>query len=113
VCRRALAIEEKHVGPDHPAAGVVLAHLVVVLERQHRYRDAAQLTARQLAILASSPECVERDTLAQRLGEYAGYLRQQGRTWEADRIEYALVECSPGYAWHVRPEQNWPLSRWN
>lgn len=112
-CRKALAIEEQRLGPEHPAVGVLLALLLVVLERQRRYRDAAEVAGRQLTILAAAPPGDDRDLLARRLGEYACYLRSRGRTWDADCVESALILCSTGYASHVRPERNWPDSWWN
>lgn len=112
-CRKALEIEEKRLGPDHPTVGVVITHVIVACERQGRFREAAELAGRQLAIFSGAPAGTERDHLAIRLCQYAAYLRSQDRTGDADAIESIVIEGSPDYATWLRPEQNWHSSRWN
>ncbi len=48
--RRALAILEKSVGPDHPAIAETLNHLATLFVKTGRWEEAAGLAARARAI---------------------------------------------------------------
>ena len=50
LCRRAIAIGEKAVGPDHPLVGTSLSGLVDVYEAQGNNAEAEPLAQRALAI---------------------------------------------------------------
>ncbi|HEY4374322.1 MAG TPA: CHAT domain-containing tetratricopeptide repeat protein [Burkholderiales bacterium] len=52
--RRALAIQEKHLGPDHPAVAATLNNLAVLLAGRGRYADAEELHKRAIAIAEKS-----------------------------------------------------------
>ena len=52
--RRALAIEEKILGADHPDAALACNNLGVVLQSQNRTAEARALFARALAILRAA-----------------------------------------------------------
>ena len=48
--KRALAIDEKAVGPDHPDVATSLNNLAALYKEQGRYADAEPLYKRALAI---------------------------------------------------------------
>lgn len=48
--RRALAIGEKGLGPDHPGVGATVQNLGILYATQERYREAEPLLKRALAI---------------------------------------------------------------
>jgi len=50
LARRALALREKALGPDHPDVALSLANLGLLYDRQGRYADAEPLYQRSLAI---------------------------------------------------------------
>jgi hypothetical protein len=49
--RRALVIDEKSYGPDHPSVAVCLNNLAQLLQATNRIAEAEPLTCRALAIL--------------------------------------------------------------
>ena len=49
--KRSLAIDEKALGPDHPAVATGLNNLALLYSSQGRYADAEPLHKRSLAIL--------------------------------------------------------------
>jgi tetratricopeptide (TPR) repeat protein len=57
---RALQIVEASLGPDHPRTAVVLSNYAEILNRLERFEEAAQMSARSLAILEneSAPDGV-------------------------------------------------------
>jgi tetratricopeptide (TPR) repeat protein len=50
LCKRALAITEKALGPDHPMVGTRLNTLASLYRSQGRYAEAEQFYQRALAI---------------------------------------------------------------
>ena len=87
--RRALAIFESALGPDHPDTASSLNNLAVLLEGQGRYADAEPLFRRALAIRETALGPDHPDT-ASSLGNLAGLLHDQGRTEEA----FGLVDSA-------------------
>ena len=52
--RRALAIDEQSLGPDHPRVAIRLNNLAQLLQATNRLEDAEPLMRRALAILEAS-----------------------------------------------------------
>ena len=81
--RRALAIREKRLGPDHPDTAQSLNDLAVLLRFQGRYREAEPLLRRALAIHEKAVGPNHPDT-AISLNNLALLLQAQGRYGEAE-----------------------------
>ena len=83
--RRALAVREKALGPDHPDCALSINNLAVVCESQGRYGEAEPLFARAFAInekvLGS-----EHPRTATSLNNLAACYRRQGRYAEAEPL---------------------------
>jgi tetratricopeptide (TPR) repeat protein len=85
--RRALAIWQTTLGPDHPVVALALGHLGLAMRLQGRFADAEPLLRRALAITgrASGPGSGQPD-MADALGQLALLRKDQGRYVEARRL---------------------------
>jgi tetratricopeptide (TPR) repeat protein len=83
--KRALAISEKALGPDHPAVAIRLNNLALLYRVQGRYADAEPLYKRALAIdeKALGPD---HPAVAIRLNNLAGLYRAQGHYADAEPL---------------------------
>ena len=95
--RRALAINEQALGPEHPLTAISLDNLAVLYNKQGRYAEAEPLYKRTLAIFekALGPEHPD---VAMYLENYAKLLRHMNRGAEATDMELrakAIREKSP------------------
>jgi tetratricopeptide (TPR) repeat protein len=83
--QRALAIEERGMGPDHPDTATGLNNLALLYKSQGRYGEAEPLYRRALAIRekASGPDHPD---IAQSLNNLALLYRGQGRYGEAEPL---------------------------
>ncbi len=84
--KRALAIREKALGPEHPPVAQSLNNLALLYQAQGRYAEAEPLYQRALKIWekALGPEHPQ---VATSLENYAALLRQTARADEAERME--------------------------
>jgi tetratricopeptide (TPR) repeat protein len=84
--KRALRIDEKALGPEHPDVAIDLNNLAELYRAQGHYAEAEPLYQRSLAILegALGPE---HPHVATSLENYAALLRQTARADEAERME--------------------------
>jgi tetratricopeptide (TPR) repeat protein len=85
LAKRALAISEKALGPDHPDVATSLNNLALLYRNQGRYADAEPLYKRSLAIRekALGPDHPD---VAQSLNNLAGLYDSQGRYAEAEPL---------------------------
>src|SRR6185295_10997516 len=81
---RALVIKEKVLGPGHAEVGLSLHNLALLYVAEERYDQAEPLLRRALAIREQGAESLD---LARTLEQYAGVLRKEGRSAEADPLE--------------------------
>ncbi len=87
--KRALAIFEKALGPEHPDMALNLYNLALLCQAQDRYAEAEPLHKRALAIFkkALGPEHPD---VAQSLNNLAGpYRAQEGKYGEAEPLQPA------------------------
>jgi tetratricopeptide (TPR) repeat protein len=86
LCKRALAITEKALGPEHPDTALSLNNLATLYISQGRYAEAEPLYQRALAIVekALGPE---HPNTAQALENYAALMRKLNRESEAAKLE--------------------------
>ena len=84
--KRALAITEKSLGPEHPEVAPIVHNLATLYQDMERYAEAEPLYKRALAILgkALGPD---HPNLAQTLENYAALLRKTGLGTEATMLE--------------------------
>jgi tetratricopeptide (TPR) repeat protein len=88
---RALAIQERVLGPEHPSMAGVLSNLAAVLYDQSEYENARSLWERTLAIQEKALGPNHSDT-AQTLNSLGAVLRVQGNYKEARQLyERALA----------------------
>lgn len=83
--RRALAIQEKHFGPDHPSVAATLNNLAAQLANRGRYADAEPMHKRAIAIAEKSLGPAHPDTASMLTG-YAITLDRQGKSAEAEAV---------------------------
>ena len=85
LCRRALAIDEKSFGPDHPNVAIRLNNLALLLRDTNRLAEAGPLYRRALAIDEKSfgPD---HSNVARGLNNLAGLLRDTNRLAEAEPL---------------------------
>ena len=83
--RRALAIGEKRLGPDHPAVATSLNNLALLLKTQGKYVEAEPLYRRALAI-GEKRLGPDHPAVATRLNNLAGLLQAQGKYVEAEPL---------------------------
>jgi esterase/lipase superfamily enzyme/Flp pilus assembly protein TadD len=96
--KRALAIEEKALGPDHPDVGTLLNNLAVLYHSEGRYAEAEPLYKRALAIRekALGPDHPDVGTV---LSNLAGLYENQGKVKDAEplyRRAVAIAEKALG-----------------
>ena len=84
--QRALAIQEKTLGPDHPEVAASLNNLAQLYVLQGRYAEAEALFKRSLAIRERSLGPDNPDVAAS-LNNLAHLYRAQGRNTEAEPLE--------------------------
>ena len=83
--KRALAIYEKTLGPDHPYVATALGNLAELSDDQGRYADAEPLYKRALAIEEKTLGPNHRD-VAVSLNNLASLYSNQGRYAEAEPL---------------------------
>ena len=91
--RRALAIQESALGPEHPAIGATLNNLGALLDQGGRHSEAEPLQRRALAVLEKGLGPLHPDTAAT-LTSLAVSLDRQGKIVEAEAIYRRAVETS-------------------
>src|SRR6516225_6057559 len=85
LAQRALAIQEKALGPNHPSVANLLNNLAFISVNQGRYADAEPLYKRSLAIRekALGPDHLD---VAASLGNLAELYKDQGRYADAEPL---------------------------
>ena len=84
--QRALAIDQKTLGPDHPDVATSLNNLALLYYNQSKYAQAEPLYERALAI-AEKALGPEHPNAATSLENYAALLHKLNRDAEADKME--------------------------
>jgi len=82
---RALAIDEKAYGPEHPDVAIGLNNLAQLLQATSRLGEAEPLMRRALAINEKSLGTDDPNTVTFR-NNLAKLLRQEGKNEEADKL---------------------------
>jgi len=91
--RKALAIQERTLGPDHPATANTLNSLSTYLDRRGRPQEAEPLQRRALAVLEQRLGPSHPDTAAM-LTTLAVMLDRQGKLTEAEALYRKAVEIA-------------------
>jgi CHAT domain-containing protein/tetratricopeptide (TPR) repeat protein len=91
--RRALAIQEKSLGPNHPSVATTLNNLAALLDQEGRFSESEPLQRRALAILENSLGPLHPQTAAT-LTTLAVSLDRQGKIVEAEQTYIRAVETS-------------------
>jgi len=91
--RKALAIQERTLGPSHPATANTLNNLSTYLDRRGRSQEAEPLQRRALDILEKSLGSLHPDTAAM-LTTLAVMLDRQGKLTEAEALYRKAVEVA-------------------
>ena len=91
--RKALAIQERTLGPSHPATANTLNNLSTYLDRRGRPQEAEPLQRRALDILERSLGSLHPDTAAM-LTTLAVMLDRQGKVVEAEALYRKAVEVA-------------------
>ncbi|MBE0612853.1 MAG: CHAT domain-containing protein [Burkholderiales bacterium] len=91
--RKALAIQEHTLGPEHPATANTLNNLSTYLDRRGRPEEAEPLQRRALAILEKSLGPLHPDTAAM-LTTLAVMLDRQGKLTESEALYRRAVEIA-------------------
>jgi CHAT domain-containing protein len=91
--RKALAIQESTLGPDHPATANTLNNLATYLDRRGKPEEAEQLQRRALDILDRSLGPLHPDTAAM-LTTLAVMLDRQGKLAESEALYRKAVEIA-------------------
>ena len=91
--RRALSIQERALGPDHPAVANTLNNLSAFLDQQGRSPEAEALQRRALAILEKRVGPLHPDTAAT-LTTLALSLDRQGKVLESEQVYLRAVDTS-------------------
>ena len=89
--RRALAIDERSYGPDHPDAAIRLNNLALLLQATNRLDQAESLLRRALAISERSYG-PDHPTVAIRLNNLAKLLQDTNRPAEAEPLMRRVVQ---------------------
>src|SRR5207249_3719684 len=95
---KAIAAEEKVIGPDHPRIASLLNRQATALEQKQNFREAEALLRRALAI--QRKELGASLDAATTLLNLGGLLQNQKRTAEAERLEREAI----GILEQKRPE---------
>ena len=79
--RRALTIDEKSVGPDHPSVATHLNNLAQLLQETNRLAEAEPLMRRmvEIILLFAQRTAHEHPHLQTAVGNYRGLLAAMGR----------------------------------
>jgi len=85
LAQRALAIQEKALGPNHPSVAVSLNNLAELYQAEGRYAEAEPLYKRSLAIREKALGPVHPDVAAS-LGNLAQLYKDQGRFADAEPL---------------------------
>ena len=85
LCRRALAIYEQQLGPDHPHVAASLNNLAGVLQAQRKYEASEPLYRRDLAI-SEKQLGPDHPDIATTLNNLAGLLQVQGKYDSAEPL---------------------------
>ncbi len=88
---RALAIDEKTLGPEHPATVISLSNLAVLYRYQGKYAEAEPLLKRALAI-REKPLGPEHPDVATSIINLANLYRDQGKYAEAEALYQRALE---------------------
>ena len=91
--RKALAIQERTLGPEHPATANTLNNLSTYLDRRGRAEEAEPLQRRALDILEKSLGPLHPDTAAM-LTTLAVMLDRQGKLTESEALYRKAVEVA-------------------
>ncbi len=91
--RKALAIQERTLGPDHPATANTLNNLSTYLDRRGRPQEAEPLQRRALAILEKRLGPLHPDTAAM-LTTLAVLLDREGKLVESEALYRKAVEIA-------------------
>jgi CHAT domain-containing protein/Tfp pilus assembly protein PilF len=91
--RRALAIQERALGPDHPAIANTLNNLSAMLDQQGKSSEAELLQRRALAILEKALGPLHPDT-ASTLTTLAVSLDRQNKIVESEQVYLRAVDTS-------------------
>ncbi len=91
--RKALAIQERTLGPEHPATANTLNNLSTYLDRRGRTEEAEPLQRRALAILEKRLGPLHPDTAAM-LTTLAVMLDRQGKLTESEALYRKAVEIA-------------------
>jgi tetratricopeptide (TPR) repeat protein len=87
LCRQALALVERAVGPHHPDVANILDTLTGIYEDLGDYAEAVRLSQRSVAMMEEVTGSIEMEVLrVQSLCTLAGIYRVQGRSSEAERL---------------------------
>jgi len=91
--RRALAIQERVLGPEHPALANTLNNLAALLDQQGKFTESEPLQRRALAILEKALGPLHPDTAAT-LTTLAVSLDRQNKIIESEQVYLRAVEVS-------------------
>jgi len=91
--RRALAIQERSLGPDHPSLANTLNNLAALLDQQGKFTESEPLQRRALVILEKALGPLHPDTAAT-LTTLAVSLDRQNKTVESEQVYMRAVETS-------------------
>ncbi len=91
--RRALSIQERSLGPDHPQLANTLNNLAAMLDQQGKFTESEPLQRRALAILEKGLGPLHPDTAAT-LTTLAVSLDRQGKLVESEQTYVRAVETS-------------------
>ena len=107
--RRALAIDEQSLGPEHPNFATGLNNLATLLQATNRLGEAEPLIRRALAIREKALE-IDNPKIIQSLEFLAGLLEATGRFEEAGPLRQRVFEAQ---ARRLGPEHPDTLRNWN
>ena len=95
--RRALAIDEKSYGPEHPDVAICLSSLASLLQATNRLAEAEPLMKRMVEIFLKFTQATghAHPHLEDAVNSYAGLLRALGRS--EDEIRKNLTELASRY----------------
>jgi CHAT domain-containing protein/tetratricopeptide (TPR) repeat protein len=91
--RRAMAIQERSLGPEHPALANTLNNFAAMLDQQGKFTESEPLQRRALAIFEKSLGPLHPDTAAT-LTTLAVSLDRQGKIVESEQVYLRAVETS-------------------
>ncbi len=98
LCKRALAIKEEALGPNHPDVAVSLNNLAGLYHTLGRYKEAEPRYKRALAVMEATLS--GHPYINETLMSYAALLRATNRPNEAEKLE-ARAEALEAYKRHI------------